>query len=678
MIAFAALAAPMPAPDIVIVRGERLGERSPNAQRLNGEQLQNQSGVRLDEALREVPGVGLFRRTSSGAANATIQGLSLRPIAPNGAGRALVSLDGVPQNDPFGGWIYWSRYDPLFLERIDVARGGAGAGFGPLALTGTLDLTEARGRPARLNASIGSQNSIHVAGRTSALSSAANFTAMGAFESSDGSIPVRASQRGFADRAVDFQALSLTLVTDLARDNGAWSFRGSGFSEAKGAGLVGGQSAASGLDVSAARRFKGEWGQSRVLVYAQGRAFSNRAVAVTAGRAGTTPTLDQFATPSSAIGGSIEFAPDMPLGQRFAMPKVTLDWRRAVGQTREFFRYIGNDFTRTRTAGGTQDLLGAGLSLSRPRVLVGTGLHLDGGVRVDYWSHQAGVRIEADRVSGTLILNEQPKDKNGTVLTGRLSFAQVKGPFALSLYRTFRPPSLNELHRPFRVGSEVTEANAALVPETLLGIDFDFQASRPLANGTLTTSLTAYINRLDDPIANVTTAMGPAVLPRVGFLPAGGSLRERQNVGRIDATGLEARLGWRGGLQTLSWYVAASVTDAQVNGGIIQSQLTGKRPAQAPRWSGVAGLVLPLSQRLQLSALARGESARFEDDLNTRKLAAYGALDLRAIWQVKDTLQVYFAGENVLDAPISTALAGDGVESRAPRRMVRLGVKIGR
>ena len=40
---------------------------------------------RVDEALTLVPGVQLFRRTSSAAANPTTQGVSLRSIAPSGA-----------------------------------------------------------------------------------------------------------------------------------------------------------------------------------------------------------------------------------------------------------------------------------------------------------------------------------------------------------------------------------------------------------------------------------------------------------------------------------------------------------------------------------------------------------------------------------------------------------------
>jgi outer membrane receptor for Fe3+-dicitrate len=88
------------------------------------------SAVRVDEALGETPGVSLFRRTSSLSANPTTQGISLRAIAPSGAGRTLVLLDGAPLNDPFGGWVIWSQLAPESLGGIDIVRG---AGAGPTA-----------------------------------------------------------------------------------------------------------------------------------------------------------------------------------------------------------------------------------------------------------------------------------------------------------------------------------------------------------------------------------------------------------------------------------------------------------------------------------------------------------------------------------------------------------------
>uniref|UniRef100_UPI0025C3C8E8 TonB-dependent receptor plug domain-containing protein n=1 Tax=Brevundimonas sp. UBA875 TaxID=1946143 RepID=UPI0025C3C8E8 len=98
--------------------------------------------ARIDEALRSVPAVSLFRRTTSVAANPTTQGLSLRAIAPSGAGRTLVLLDGAPLNDPFGGWVIWSQAAPESLDSLDVVRGAGSGPYGAGALTGTITLRE--------------------------------------------------------------------------------------------------------------------------------------------------------------------------------------------------------------------------------------------------------------------------------------------------------------------------------------------------------------------------------------------------------------------------------------------------------------------------------------------------------------------------------------------------------
>ena len=95
---------------------------------------------RLDEALATVPAVSLFRRTSSLSANPTTQGISLRAIAPSGAGRTLVTLDGVPVNDPFGGWVLWSQVAPESLAGLDVIRGAGAGPYGAGALPGVIQL----------------------------------------------------------------------------------------------------------------------------------------------------------------------------------------------------------------------------------------------------------------------------------------------------------------------------------------------------------------------------------------------------------------------------------------------------------------------------------------------------------------------------------------------------------
>jgi iron complex outermembrane recepter protein len=99
----------------------------------------------LDTALEQVPGLSLFRRDSSLSANPTTQGVSLRSVAPSGAGRALVTLDGVPQNDPFGGWVIWSSLPVEDIAAAEIVRGAGAGPYGAGALTGVVALAESRG-----------------------------------------------------------------------------------------------------------------------------------------------------------------------------------------------------------------------------------------------------------------------------------------------------------------------------------------------------------------------------------------------------------------------------------------------------------------------------------------------------------------------------------------------------
>ena len=49
-----------------------------------------------------------------------------------------VLWDGIPMNDPFGGWVYWTRVPPEEIERIDVVRGGSSQFFGDRAMGGVI------------------------------------------------------------------------------------------------------------------------------------------------------------------------------------------------------------------------------------------------------------------------------------------------------------------------------------------------------------------------------------------------------------------------------------------------------------------------------------------------------------------------------------------------------------
>src|SRR5207237_8054426 len=107
---------------------------------LSSTDLSTTAATTLDDALRQVTGFSLFRRSGSRTANPTSQGVSLRGVGASGASRAVVIADGVPLNDPFGGWVYWRAVPLLAIDRIEIVPGGASALFGDFGLGGAVQL----------------------------------------------------------------------------------------------------------------------------------------------------------------------------------------------------------------------------------------------------------------------------------------------------------------------------------------------------------------------------------------------------------------------------------------------------------------------------------------------------------------------------------------------------------
>jgi outer membrane receptor protein involved in Fe transport len=154
-------------------------------------------------------------------------------------------------------------------------------------------------------------------------------------------------------------------------------------------------------------------------------------------------------------------------------------------------------------------------------------------------------------------------------------------------------------------------------------------------------------------------------------------LRQRQNAGTIEATGLEVD-GRYAVNDSLSLRGALSATDARVDGGTAAAQLTGLRPAQAPIWSATAGLEWSPMDRLTLSADARWESRRFEDDLNSRALEAAATVDARVEWAVSPSATLWLAADNLFGADVEVAETGTGVASFGPLQTLRVGIRLAR
>lgn len=617
---------------------------------------------RLDEALTSVPGVQLFRRTSSVAANPTTQGLSVRSIAGSGAGRALVTLDGAPQNDPFGGWVIWSGLPPVSIEGALIVRGAGAGPYGAGALTGVVQLSERTRVPVHgeYEAFVGERSSF---GAQGAFAAGDVFLA-GAWQRTDGWTPVRAG-RGAADEPLAYEAMSG--IVRYAPTLGAvdLALRASAYEERRDSGLAGATSRATGASASlaVAGRSPGLGTEWRVQLWSRVSDLENSSVAVAAGRATTTPASEQFGAPSVGVGANVALRMDRGTGGW----EVGGDVRYADGETREHFRYMAGAFTRGRVAGGAQTVGG----------LYGEAWQdfgawrLTGGGRIDHWRSFDGSRIERDLASGASTMTFKPEDADGWQPTARLGLRR-EGPlvFRAAAYAGFRPPTLNELHRPFRVGNDVTEANAGLEPEVLYGAELGLGGE-----GDWRWSATLFSSRLEGAVTNVTIGIGPGTFPIAGFIPAGGVLRQRQNAGDVDAVGLEAEVSRQWG-ETLGLRLAGAWTEAEVDGGSAAPQLTGLRPAQTPRVSASADLSWRVVPPVTLLASVRYEGQRWEDDLNSRSLGAATTLDLRADWRVTRRASLWLALDNATDEAVETGQTADGIESFDAPRTLRVGIRL--
>ncbi|WP_295244033.1 TonB-dependent receptor [uncultured Brevundimonas sp.] len=628
---------------------------------------------RLDEALRSVPAVSLFRRTSSAAANPTTQGISLRAIAPSGAGRTLVLLDGVPLNDPFGGWVIWSQATSESLESLDVIRGAGSGPYGAGALTGTITLRE-RAKGGALDVSASERGGLRAAGSASTRLGPLAVTLSGLREVSDGYVPVRGPAAGAADTPLDLDSRSAALRVDTALGQANLSVRAATWEEDRGSGLAGTRANASGhsLSATAAQTPSADGYGWRLQAWRIDSNLANSSASVSADRSTTTPANDQFKTPATGWGLNAalrrlmaEFA-----GGRLEW-ELGADARFNDGETNELFSNpTGAGFTRIRRAGGKTAVAGAYVDASWSA----TDWLVAGGLRVDRWENTGGFRQENTLATGAVLLNESDPDRSGEVVSARLAVRRdLGGGYAAraAAYSGFRPATLNELHRPFRVGNDITEANAALTPETLKGVEtglaFDREGVRWGAS--------VFWNQIEDAIVNVTLGSGPATFPRAGFVPAGGVLRQRQNAGTIDAWGVELT-GALDLSSAVSLNAAASWTDAEIDGGSSAAQLTGLRPAQAPEWSATAGLDWRATDRLTLALAARYESSRFDDDLNIRVLDAAVTLDGRAEWAFTPNATLWMAADNLFDEDVEVSETGTGVAGYGPPRTVSVGLRL--
>jgi len=620
---------------------------------------------RLEDVLRDVPGFQLFRRSDASSANPTSQGATLRALGGNASSRALLLLDGVPQTDPFGGWVSWPAYDPYRLGAVRVTRGGGSGVEGPGALAGTIELESAGpdvARGLRAEALYGSRDSFEARAGYGAAVGGGFASLSGAFARGDGFVPVVAEQRGPVDRPSPYAQASLAARAVLPVGDGVeLQASGLGFTDRRERGTALSGIATTGADASL-RLVGRRWS---ALAYVQSRDFFNSFASVNIGRTAVTRASEQYSVPSTGLGARGEWRPRVAKDVEL---RIGGDWRATEGVSRELFTYVAGAPTRIRAAGGRARTLGAFAEAT----WTSDALTLTASGRLDRWDLSDGALTERTIATQALLTDAHYAGRGGWQPTGRagLAWRPVAGvTLRTAAYAGWRLPTLNELYRPFRVGTDATAANPFLAPERLKGAEAGLDW-RPAAHARI--GLTVFASRLEDGIANVTMGQGPGTFPGVGFVAAGGVYRVRENIGAIVSRGVELD----GSIERGPWRFSAgwSLADARVRATGAAAPLDRLRPAQTPRSTGTATLVWRGPRRAELSATARYVSAQCEDDLNRQRLPGAVTLDAAVRVPVARGVAIEARGANLANRRVYAGISGDGIVERATPRTLWIGL----
>ena len=628
---------------------QRLGEAPASVSVLTREDISQTAAQSLDDLLRQVPGFSLFRRSSSLVSHPTTQGVSLRGIGPSGASRALVLLDGIPINDPFGGWVYWDRVPLQSVEQVEVVRGGGASVWGNYALSGVINIITRRPteRAAFFEGGYGTGDTGHADLLLTEALGPFRLSLEGTYFSTDGYPVVSASRRGAIDVDAGSEHVTFNGRADLVLSPDLSVFvRGSYYEESRENGTrlqINNTDAGSFATGVRARTGDGsEWTGS---VFADFQAFRSTFSAQAADRNSETLALDQR-VPSTSGGAALSWS------RAFGAHRLLAgtDFRWIDGETDERV-YVAGAFARTRVAGGEQQIYGLFLQdVYRPIPM----LELVAGIRGDYWRAYDGFRRDTPPPAG-ILARQTYSDIDRIGVSPRLAALVHATPTTdvrASAYQGFRVPTINELYRVFRVRNDVTVANEHLKPERLTGGEVGVEQR----GGPFTGRATAFWNEVEDLIANVT------LTARLPDCPVGTACRQRQNLDRARIRGAETELELR---PARDWRIIGGYifTDATVRSAPQQVALEGKRLAQVPRHGASVTVRYDNPALFTAAATVRFVGRQFEDALNTLPLGSYALVDLFLSRRLARWAEVFVGIENLLDTTYRTGRTSEGVVS---------------
>ena len=623
---------------------QQLGTIPASVSVISSEEIQRRPAMVPDDLLRQLPEFSLFRRSSSLSAHPTSQGVSLRGIGPSGVSRSLVLLDGVPFNDAFGGWVYWTALPMESAERIEVVNGTSSSLYGSYAMGGVLNVVTrtAERRSVDIKTQYGSRHSPKFDFRGSDVWGKVGVSVDGSVFDTDGYANVLSSLQGPVDTKVAVQFGHVTLKADYNPNDRVHAFVRTGyFHEDRHNGKITTVGPLTEELNDTTWKYTSGGVSARLpdtstlhaTIFGDTKTFNSNFLAIpdaTGARATGRLTLNQT-VPTDAFGGTVQWSRAI-FGTHVLTAGTDFRWVDGDSIEDAFDPITGSTKTLHRVAGGTQRSLGV---FVQDVFVPVTNLTVTASARLDRWRNYDAHNTETTLSTGAINDPVLP-DKENSVGSPRIG-ALYRFHDRLSVWGDigsgFRAPTLNELYRRFSQGAVVTLANPALGPERLTGGELGVNVV-PLSRVTWRT--TWFDNRVKDPVANVT------ITPP--------NLIQRQNLGRTRIWGVQTDADYRIG-RTLRIGGAYIYDVAKVVENPANPALVGLRLAQVPTHRGAFQLqysdprIATIAFDLQIS----GE--QFDDDLNTssRVLPKYSLGNLSVARELGRGLEVFAAVQNMFD-----------------------------
>jgi outer membrane receptor protein involved in Fe transport len=616
---------------------------SPTTSRLLSlDALQTTPTVTLDGVMRQLPGVELFRRSSSLVANPTSQGVSLRGLGSTSASRTLVTEDDVPLNDALGGWIHWEEQPELSVQSIELVRGGASDLYGSSAIGGVINLTQVRptSNLAELRSSYGAEGTYDDSLLLQSKRGPWGVMASGGALGTDGYIQEAPSQRGPVDIASNMHSQNGVMLAERVTGPLRFFLRAGGFNEARGNGTP--------LQTNGTRIWRyatgGDWRGPRnsfliTRLYGSTEHYrqtfsniSNLATPVSptcSYRCGETLTKFSL-TPNNELGAATHW--NQPLGAGLLLVAgADVHDVRVWDREQSFVSSppLTNLHDHQRDSAAYVELMW----VRRAWTLIASG-------RMDWFQNYDGQQLSWNGFSWVLSAT-QPPQFDQHFFDPRLGLdRKLWNHWAVSAsgFRAFRTPTPNELYRSTQVGSQLTLPNGSLLGERATG--WETGLATEWKWGSIRTSY--FLTQVNRPITAVTT--NPNSLP---------ILLMRENLGQIESRGLAldytlAPRRWLavdGGYQ----YAHATVTNAGA------TTYLGNWIPEVARNMATLNMRASKPKIGTLSLQSRLSGRQFDDAANSSLLHGYFRLDAFATRDFGKRFQIFAAGENLLNRQIEVA-----------------------